>query len=142
MKAMKAGVDPSLTLSRFYTATEAHAEPESRSQTRPEARTEVRPVDPERWAAWQRVVDHTLIEWGCDPSALVDDGLPGPSRDTISLACIVAARYRDMGAPAPQRVCPDTAGGIVFEKARGAILETLRIAPNGTVELVVFEGDR
>jgi hypothetical protein len=131
---MKVAVDPSLPLSRVYRDAPEPPEREDRREPRRE--------DTEHQVAWQRVIDYTLVEWGRDPSVLEDDGLPAPSRETIHLACRVAKYYRDFGAPAPQRVCPDTSGGIVFELGRGQILETLRITPNGTVELVVFDDGR
>lgn len=84
--------------------------------------------------AWEEVVNRKLLEWGLDPSALEDDGLEAPSRQTISLACRVAVAARDDGWPPPLRVVPTATGGIVFERKQGTIFETVTVFPDGRVE--------
>lgn len=91
---------------------------------------------------WERIVDHQLIEWGWNPSALSDDGIDPPSRDVIQRAIQLAHDLRDGGIRAPDRVVPDPNGGIVFELRRGDICELIHIWDDGTMEYRRFQGTR
>jgi hypothetical protein len=90
-------------------------------------------------AKWQELIDNKLIEWGRDPSTLEVDDFPLPSVATIGLACRIATILRDQNQPPPQRVCPDTEGGIAFERGVGRIFMSIRIRPSGQVEMTTFE---
>jgi hypothetical protein len=37
-------------------------------------------------AAWQRIIDHQLIEWGRDPGQFDDEGIEPPTRETVQRA--------------------------------------------------------
>lgn len=92
--------------------------------------------------AWERVIDDTLIAWGCDPSHLEDEGIDPPSRETIYRAILLAQAYRDEGRPSPDSVVPDANGGVVFERREGSISEVLHVWEDGTIEYQLFQGSR
>jgi hypothetical protein len=93
-------------------------------------------------AAWQAVYDDTLMEWGLDVSRFVEAGLTPPSAKAISVACQVAKMLRDGGAEAPLRVVPNGDGGLVFERSKGEVFETLEIQEGGAVEWASFRNSR
>lgn len=91
---------------------------------------------------WQAVLDHWLLEWAQDPSRLEDEGTVVPSGDILRLACQVASELRDAGVPSPQRVAATGDGGIVFVRQADALLSTLEIDADGSIELTVFRDSR
>lgn len=93
-------------------------------------------------AAWQAVLDYTLVEWGCNPSRFAEDGLTPPTAYAIGVACQVAQHLRDHDKDAPLRVVPNGDGGIVFERRQGEIFETLEIQDDGSAEYTVFINSR
>jgi len=91
---------------------------------------------------WQSLIDHTLIEWGWNPSQLEDDAVEPPSREIIRLAIDLAQGLRDRGLPTPDRVVPDPNGGIVFERHENGMREVFHVWDDGTVEYQRFHGRR
>lgn len=92
--------------------------------------------------AWQRVIDHKLIEWGGNPEKLEDEGVNPPTRETISRAIRLAEAYRDESYAPPDSVVPDPDGGIVFERRDRDVSEVLHVWEDGTVEYQLFQGVR
>lgn len=92
--------------------------------------------------AWQRVIDHKLIEWGSAPSQLEDEGIDPPTKNTIQRAIRLAQAYQEEGRPAPDRVVPDPNGGIVFERQEQDVSEVLYIWEDGTTEYQRFQDAR
>lgn len=94
--------------------------------------------------AWQRTIDHYLVEWGRDPSQLEDDDFVPPSLKTIGLAIKTAELLRNAvpPAPAPLRVVPNGEGGIVFERRAGDIFQSLEIQEDGSIQLDTFRDCR
>lgn len=100
-------------------------------------------ASPPEWRlAWDQIIDRQLVEWGIDPAQFADDGLTPPSRDTICLACTVAAACRDSGWSPPLRVAPDGRGGIVFERGSGDVFQTIEVRPDGSVEQFGYKNSR
>ena len=93
-------------------------------------------------AAWQRLIDFSLIEWGRDPDRFTDEGVEAPDGQILGLAIHVAERFRDQGDPAPDSVVPDPNGGIVFERRENGSSEVVHIWDDGHVEYMRFEGTR
>jgi hypothetical protein len=93
-------------------------------------------------AAWQRLIDFSLIEWGRDPDRFTDEGVEAPDGEIVRLAIAVAERFRDQGDPAPNSVVPDPNGGIVFERRENGSSEVVHIWDDGHVEYMRFEGTR
>jgi hypothetical protein len=93
-------------------------------------------------AAWQRLIDFSLIEWGRDPDRFTDEGMEAPDGQIIGLAIAVAERFRDQGDAAPDSVVPDPNGGIVFERRENGSSEVVHIWDDGHVEYMRFEGTR
>jgi hypothetical protein len=96
------------------------------------------PVDPEAKRDWDAVIDRRLLEWALHPNLLDEEGLIAPSRETIRIACRIAAEMRNHGLPSPTRVVPDGDGGIVFELVVGSSLEVMHIYSESRVELLYF----
>lgn len=90
---------------------------------------------------WQGHIDHSLIEWGWDPSLVEDDGIDAPSRDVLSVAIRFAQEMMRSGEAPPTRVVPDPNGGIVFEREGDRSLESIRISAEG-LEYCRFENAR
>lgn len=93
-------------------------------------------------AAWQRLIDYKLIEWGCNPTVIEDDGIEPPDTDTIQRAVELAKRFRDESLPPPDNVVPDGDGGIVFERREGDVSEVLHVWDDGTQEYLRFHDSR
>ena len=91
---------------------------------------------------WKAIIDHRLIEWGRDPSQLDDEGTITPSKQTIQFAIALAWMWRNMGLPAPNRVVPDSHGGIVFEFHQSNLREVFRLSQDISLEYSVFENSR
>jgi hypothetical protein len=92
--------------------------------------------------AWQRLIDHQLLEWGRDPGQLEDEGVEPPSVSTILAAIQLAQRLRDRGSPPPDATVPDPNGGIVFERQEQDISEVFHVWDDETVEYRCFQGTR
>jgi len=93
-------------------------------------------------AAWQQVIDRTLMAWLHDSSQLDDEGIEPPKGTLIRLSMDLAENCRDEGLPPPDSVVPDPNGGIVFERREGDVSEVFHIWDDGTVEYMRFEGAR
>jgi hypothetical protein len=93
-------------------------------------------------AAWQLVIDQTLMDWLRDPGQLQDEGIDPPTGTTIRLSMDLAEALRDEGRPAPDRVVVDPNGSIVFERREGTVAEVLHVWEDGSVEYMRFEGAR
>ncbi len=91
-------------------------------------------------AAWHRIMDQQLIEWGRDPSQLTDDGVDAPTEATISRAFDLARKCRDVGFPPPTAVFRDSNGGIVFERRDGEYTSVVHFWDDGTGESMMFRG--
>jgi hypothetical protein len=80
---------------------------------------------------WQRLIDHTLIDWGWNQAIIEDEGIAAPTRGTVSAAAQFAQDLMRSGEfPPPTRVVPDPNGGIVFEHEANGVLEYFRISPD------------
>jgi hypothetical protein len=88
------------------------------------------------------LIEKQLIEWGCDPSQLDEEGTVAPSPDTIQLAIQVAIELGRQDWAAPTRVVPDAHGGVVFEFQRRFDFESLHIMPDGNIERRLFKNHR
>jgi hypothetical protein len=89
--------------------------------------------------AWNSIIDNPLIQWGLDVHDFEDEGIPPPTRETLSLAGRIAIAMCDDGCPPPTRVVPDAHGGVVFERRQEEVFETIRISSDGRTEYCVFE---
>ena len=91
---------------------------------------------------WESAID-SLLAWWEDPARAGDeDGFVGPSREIIQVALQLASVCRANFLSPPLRVVPDGEGGIAFERRAGHEFESLRVAADGRVELLVFENSR
>lgn len=99
-------------------------------------------LDPRNWDAWQEVIDEKLIEWGRDPGQLAEDDLIPPTRESVQRATRIALAFRDDGDPPPLRVVPDGDGGIVLERWRDSLTESIEIDAQGVAEYVVCRHGR
>jgi hypothetical protein len=90
---------------------------------------------------WQYVIDHVLVEWGCNPNIFEED-IESPKRSTIQRAINLAEHLKTNGFPAPSRVVPDAQGGIVFERKEQQTLEILSLSPDGDLEFALFQNAR
>ncbi len=93
-------------------------------------------------SAWNRLIDHYLVEWGRHPEQLADEDFVPPSRPVIDRACQLAMQMRDNGFAAALRVVPDGEGGVCFERIEGNLFFSLRVEPGRPVERLVFENHR
>lgn len=94
-----------------------------------------------RRAAWERVIDEKLIEWGNHPERFEEDGLDPPSKESIRTGCLFAAYLRDdtPEVPVPNRVMPTGDGGIVFEYRSGKESTIYEIDETGLIEKLQFD---
>lgn len=90
-------------------------------------------------ATWDKLIDHSLIEWGRDPSQIDDGESPTPSRKTIQTAFQLAVVLRDAEWSVPTRIVPDVHAGIVFERVGKSIFESIHIFANGEIEYRRFK---
>ena len=96
-----------------------------------------------RWKrGWEKVIDNYLVEWGADPSVLVDEEFVPPSKEIIGLAYQWAKDRCEAGWSPPLRVVPDGEGGISFENQVGSRFQSLNIRADKTVELLTFDDCR
>ncbi|HQX48733.1 MAG TPA: hypothetical protein PLR25_02425 [Planctomycetaceae bacterium] len=91
---------------------------------------------------WQRIIDHTLIKWGEDPSVFADEDFEGPAPEIICNAIQTAIKCAKRKFPAPSNVVPDGDGGIVFELRNGNLTEKIHFWDNGEVEYFQLRGTR
>jgi hypothetical protein len=97
-------------------------------------------------AAWEAVVDR-LVEWGCAPEQLAEDGITPPTRRALAMAGRIVAGMRKLNAEAPvrmvaMRVVPDGNGGVVFETGGVQVFETIEIDEDGSAEYQMFAGHK
>jgi hypothetical protein len=100
----------------------------------------IQEFDIARRAAWQTVIDETLLNWLNDPSQLDDENITPPSPSTIRLAIDFAEQFRDRGYAPAVRIVPDASGGIVIERTEAETLEVIHIWEDGQVEYQQFRG--
>jgi len=91
---------------------------------------------------WQELIDHKLIEWGCDPGQFDDEGVEPPSGEIISLAIGLCEQSKAQGLPTPDSVVPDPNGGIVFERREGDVSEIFHVWDDRTIEYQRLDGTR
>jgi hypothetical protein len=91
---------------------------------------------------WRDILDHVLVEWARDHSALDDTDFDSPSDQVIAAACQFAQNFRDNGLPSPTRVVPDGDGGICFEWCAGCLSVSLEISETLSVEMLQFRNNR
>lgn len=96
----------------------------------------------EKWAKWQNWIDDVLIEWGKDPSQFDDDENDPPTKPTISRAITLAKLLQESGLDAPDRVTADPNGIIAFEMIGTNSIASLRVRPEGTIQVLVFRDNR
>jgi hypothetical protein len=99
-------------------------------------------TDDETRECWRRVIDRQLLDWSRDPSRFEEEGIEIPSTAVIALAVRLAERLEQLGSPAPNRVCPDGDGGIAFERGEGPDLQSFRIYPDCSIELITLNDGR
>ncbi|GMU82709.1 MAG: hypothetical protein IT450_15500 [Phycisphaerales bacterium] len=95
-----------------------------------------------RREAWRRLIDFTLVEWGRDPQAMEDDDVIPPSQNSVSHSIRLASQLAENDAPPPTRVVPNGDGGIVFERIRGEIAETIEVESDGSLYFTLCQGSR
>ena len=93
-------------------------------------------------AAWQRVIDDYLVEWGRIAPEVGDEDLVAPSTKSLERACDLAIRMRDEGMPGPLRVVLDGEGGVSFEHRHGNLFASLNVLQNGSIEAATFRDCR
>jgi hypothetical protein len=93
-------------------------------------------------AAWQKILDRTLIAWSRDPRELEDDGLRAPTSEILALAGEFAMFCQRQGMAAPLRVVPDGAGGIAFEWKMAPSFVTVEIHADGRMEMMRFHNSK
>jgi hypothetical protein len=89
--------------------------------------------------------DQTLAKlkrWLDDPGALEDDCVDAPSRETVQLACVLAAQARKQGMPPPTRVMPNGEAGVALEWVVGQSRNLWEIDDRQRLEMARFEGTR
>lgn len=97
----------------------------------------------ETGAAWGRIIDDVLIEWGREPSPLHDDDFEPPAKAALRTAIRLAESCRAERWAPPNRVVPDGEGGIVFERWAGESFEQMNIDPTGrNLEILAFRGSK
>jgi hypothetical protein len=102
-----------------------------------------RPLDDDQAReGWHHAIEGQLLRWGLNPEELEEEGIEPPSRATLALAIQVAKTMDRSALPEPDRVVPDAHGGIVFESEDGGRVETIRVSPDGSIELCLFEDCR
>ena len=94
----------------------------------------------ERRQQWQDLIDHKLIEWGCDPNQFAEDGVEPLTAVAIQRAIELATVLRDSGETPLFSVVPDVNGGIVFEYREGDAAYVFHVWEDGRVECCVFQG--
>jgi hypothetical protein len=97
------------------------------------------PVDFNRW---QHVIDYQLIQWGCHPSDLQDDGLQPPSPEVLARAIRFAQEVQRRGYAPPTSVYPDPNGGIVFELRQKRVTEKFHFWDDGEAEYFRFDNTK
>jgi hypothetical protein len=92
-------------------------------------------------AAWQRLIDDNLIEWGRHPEQFEDeDGYKAPTADNLVRATEFIAFCRDRALIPPLRMAPDGEGGIVFQwKDIPPFYYYVEIHADGNTELLIFQ---
>lgn len=92
--------------------------------------------------SWDDIIDCKLVEWGRDPTALEEDELIPPTRESVQAAIQIAGVLRNADAQPPTRVVPDGDGGIVLERWKGDRSASLEISAAGRVEWVLVVARR
>ena len=95
-------------------------------------------VREERAAAWDRIIDGKLIEWGGAADDFEVDGLVPPSGTSISVALRLVKRLRKNDWPLPSGIIPDGEGGIVVENRHDPLYQRIEIDDQGRASLVTF----
>jgi len=91
-------------------------------------------------AAWQLVIDQTLLRWLENPSLLNDVGVEPPSGAILRLAIDYAEKFRNDCLLPPEKIVPDANGGIVFKRREGEITEAYHFWTDGTIEYQQYIG--
>ena len=94
----------------------------------------------QRRAAWNTIIESTLLNWLRDPNQLQDDGFDAPSPMIIRLSLDFAEECRDFNWPAPTGIVADPNGGIVFELNEGELSEVFHVWEDGSIEYMEFHG--
>ena len=92
-------------------------------------------------AAWQRLIDEKLIEWGRHPEQFEDeDGYKAPTADNLVRATELVAYCRDKGVAPPLRMASDGEGGIIFDWKNNRLPyhAVAQIHADGSMEMLVF----
>jgi len=99
--------------------------------------------------AWQRMIDHKLINWGRYPEQLAEDDLIPPTRAAVGRAITIAQtaittmqETKGRNIPPPTHVMPDGDGGIVLEWEEGDGRFTIMAVESGSVELLYWRGSK
>jgi hypothetical protein len=90
---------------------------------------------------WSSVID-TLLQWHDHPEQIADADLPVITLERIEDALCLAQAMQKRGWAAPNRVIPNTEGGVSFERWSGEMFETIEIDGGGSIEARAFRGDR
>jgi hypothetical protein len=98
------------------------------------------PTELSERGAWDLMIDTYLLEWVRDTSQLAspEDGIRGPSSETVARAIRVAGALRDSRWAGPIRVAPNGEGGIVFERRAGEFFQMVEVGEDGAVFLTTF----
>lgn len=90
-------------------------------------------------AAWQDLVNNTLIEWGRDPDQFDEEGIQPPAKETIRRAIRFAGLLDKADLTVPTRIVPDVRGGIVFEYPGNDAFVSFHIQLGRDIELRIFK---
>lgn len=93
----------------------------------------------EEHAAWQRVIDGVLAEWGRKQQIRDEDGIEWPAAAVVEAARRLASSLQNQGLCPPTRVVPNGEGGLVFEYQHARELQTIEIEADGTIEVCRFK---
>ena len=105
-------------------------------------RIELAAAEQSRLDGWRKIIDRTLIEWGCHPDNIEDDGVDPPTAAAIARANLIVCELRDEGTPLPANLAPNGDGGIVLHYEFGDAFLTIEVDSIGDCELRVLENGR
>lgn len=91
---------------------------------------------------WESLIEATLSEWAQNPEVFANEGLEAPHSAIIEQAMRLARAMKFACLPPPDRIMPDSSGGIVFERAgeQSGAREVVHFWDDGSIEHQLFQG--
>ena len=94
----------------------------------------------EQRRAWEKIIDHKLLEWALNPSQFDQDEIDPPTETALLQTSQWCFTLRDAEMPPPRWFAPDGIGGISMGWGTpGVGTSTIEIHNDGTVELIRTE---